>query len=120
MSENDIIFTAYNKERKVEYILYRGSPASYGFEHIKHRRPYIGDNIHIVEKGVASQDVAYLDSEHGTGRERVYCLGADLTKPKMYIAVVVDYIDCSTGKIITAWLTRDLQGDEMTYVKSKR
>ncbi len=119
MSEKDIIFTAHNKLRKITYTLYRGAPLSFGFEHIEHQRPYLTQNPHILKIGVEETDIAYWDSQHGA-RERIYCLGADKTRPELYVAVIVEYENSSHGHIITAWQTRDLCEGDITYVKPKR
>jgi hypothetical protein len=120
MAENDIIFTAYCQDRAIDYILYTESPDTFGYEHIKKNRPYIADHIDIVKYGIEHQHIAYDDGKHGDSRERIYCLGADFSKPRMYIAIIVDYVTAKTGKIITTWQTYELKGDDITYAKAKR
>lgn len=119
MAEHDIIFTAHSNDRKIDYVLYEGIADKYGYEHIKKQREYVADHIDIVKYGVENQNVVTKDSDH-MDRDRIYCKGADATRPDMYIEVIAEFYSTDKCNIITAWQTHDVKGDVITYVKAKR
>ena len=118
---DDIIFTAYNKNRGTTITLTEGFPDKFGKSHIIHRRPDMKGKINSIKHTIENTDIAYKDKNF-ENRERLYCLGADSQRSNMYMTVVVEYNAKVSGTVITAWpslIIPDNIGD-VTYVKSKR
>lgn len=120
MNPNEIVFTATNIDRNIEYTLCNGTSKTIGWEHIKHRRPFMKDRLHAVKYAVENTEVAIMDKEH-MDRERLYCMGADSKMPNHYMAVLVEYTDSYTGNILTAFPEDKIpDGGEINYVKIKK
>lgn len=120
MKENNVIFTALNKDRNITYTLTEGRPRCYGRSHILERRPAMVTKINAIKKTVENTDFAYMDKDHPK-RERLYCMGADSEMPKMYMVVVAEYNSDNGGTIITAWPTDKITaGGDMTYANIKK
>jgi hypothetical protein len=124
MKPSDIVFTVYHEARDVTYTLLEGTPLTMGRQHIARQHPEFKDRMGVVKQAVENHDVAYEDSQHidKGNRERLYCLGANESRPKMWVAVVVDYKNLSEATIVTAWQMRSIPTYEsvIKYVKSKK
>jgi hypothetical protein len=78
------------------------------------------DKIDALKYTVENTDIAYMDACH-SDREKLYCLGADKTRPRLYMTAIVEYSDSKSGTIITAWPQKVISPEGvLTYVKSKR
>lgn len=118
---DDIVFTVYNIDRDITYTLHEGEEDTFGWLHIIEQRPSMKSRLDAIRYAVKNCNVAYWDSIHSINctRERIYCLGADKTRPQMYMVVIVDYPNETEGKIITAWQMSYISqedGDVITYV----
>jgi len=120
MVSTDVVFTAYNKDRGHTYTLFEGTPDTVGMAHIVKRRPNMATRVVAIKYAVENADIAFSDKDH-EDRERIYCEGADPTRPSMHMSVVVKYNTATEGTILTAWPTDKISsgGGDITYVKRK-
>lgn len=121
MGRQDPVFTTCNPNRTPTYTFPEGTPETIGWEHVKHRRPELANKLDAIKKTVEETDIAFKDKVH-SNRERLYCLGADSTRPHMYMVAVAEYKSLDEGIILTAWPTDAIAKNEgeITYVKSKK
>lgn len=120
MNPDNIIFTAVNSDREITYTLKEGIPYSFGKQHIENSHEDLKGKMGAVKKTVESPDIIYRDPRHHD-RERIYCSGADSTRPSMYVKVIAEYTSDNEANIITAWTQKEISPTEgkIIYVKSK-
>ena len=119
MEPTDTVFTAYNENRKHTITLLEGKPLTFGRAHIVYQRSFMATKIDAIKHTVEHADIGYKDKDYDN-RERIYCLGADSTRPFMYMTVVVQYNSIADGTIITAWPTDKITGGgDIAYIKPK-